>query len=133
MNNTDAITGTVIRECIKIHSAIGPGCFEKVYEELLCYELTMAGLCVQRQLLLPIEYKELHIKNAYKLDLLVENRLVLELKAVYPMPPVYFAQLRTYLTLLNFKHGMLINFKVDLMKHGIHRVFNNFGRESLIN
>jgi GxxExxY protein len=80
---------------------------------------------------LPIQYEELNIENAYKLDLLVEDMLVLELKTIYPLPSVYFKQIRTHLSLLNLKHGMLLNFKVELMKDGIHRVFNNFGRESL--
>ena len=89
------------------------------------------GFKVQRQLLLPIEYDELHIENAYKLDMLVEDMLVLELKTVYPLPSVYFKQIKTQLSLLNLKHGMLLNFKVELMKDGIHRVFNNFGKETL--
>jgi GxxExxY protein len=87
---------------------------------------------VQRQLYLPIEYEEVNIENAYKLDLLVENMLILELKTLYPLPSVYFKQIRTHLSLLNLKHGMLLNFKVELMTDGIHRVFNNFGKESLI-
>ncbi len=127
----DELTGIVVDLCIRIHSRIGPGCFEKVYEEILYYELTKLGFHVQRQVVLPIEYEELHIENAYKLDLLVENILVLELKTVHPLPPVYFKQIRTQLSLLNLKHGMLLNFKVELMKDGIHRVFNNFGGESL--
>lgn len=127
----DELTGLVVNICIKIHSKIGPGCFEKVYENILYYELTKAGLWVDRQLILPIEYEELHIPAAYKLDLLVENKLVLELKTVYPLPAVYFKQIRTQLSLLNLKNGMLLNFKVERMKNGIHRVFNNFGQESL--
>ena len=127
----DELTAIVIDLCIKIHKRIGPGCFEKVYEEILYYELTKLGLGVKRQIIMPIEYDELHIENAYKLDLLVENRLVLELKCVYPLPPVYFKQIRTQLSLLNLKHGMILNFKEELMKNGIHRVFNNFGRETL--
>lgn len=102
-----------------------------MYEEILYYELTKKGLNVKRQLLLPINYEELHIEKAYKLDLLVEDRLVLELKTLYPLPSVSFDQVRTHLSLLNLKHGMLLNFKVSLMKDGIHRVFNNQGRESL--
>lgn len=81
--------------------------------------------------MLPIEYEDLIIKDAYKLDLFLEKKLILELKSVFPLPPVYFKQIRTHLSLLNLKHGMLINFKVDLMKDGIHRVFNNFGKETL--
>lgn len=127
----NTLTGIVINLCIKIHSTIGPGCFEKVYEEILYYELSKLGFKVQRQVLLPVEYEELRIENAYKLDLLVEDRLILELKSVSPMPPVYFKQIRTQLSLLNLKHGLLLNFKVDLMKDGIHRVYNNLGKESL--
>lgn len=76
------LTGIVVDIFVKIHSRIGPGCFEKVYEEILYYELTKLGFKVQRQLLLPIEYDELIIENAYKLDVLVEDMLVLELKTV---------------------------------------------------
>ena len=85
----------------------------------------------KRQALLPIQYDELYIQDAYKIDLLIENKLIVELKSVHPLPPVFFNQIRTHLSLLNLKHGMLINFKVALMKDGIHRVFNNFGREEL--
>ena len=125
------LTAIVVDLCIKMHSRVGPGCFERVYEEILYYELTKLGFKVQRQLLLPIQYDELYIKDAYKIDLLVEDKLVLELKSLYPLPAVYFNQIHTHLSLLNLKHGMLINFKVSLMKDGIHRVFNNFGREEL--
>ncbi len=122
------LTAIVVDLCIKIHSRVGPGCFERVYEEILYYELTKPGLKVQRQFLLPIKYDELFIKDAYKIDLLIEDKLVLELKSVFPLPPVYFNQIHTHLSLLNLKHGMLINFKVPFMKEGIHRVFNNFGK-----
>ena len=127
----NTLTGIVIELCIKIHSKIGPGCFERVYEEILYYELTKLGFKVERQILLPIAYEDLKIDNAYKLDLLVEGMLVLELKTLHPLPPVYFKQIRTHLSLLNLKHGMLLNFKVELMKDGIHRVFNNHGRLKL--
>ena len=125
------LTGIVVDLCIKIHSKVGPGCFEKVYEEILYYELCKLGIEVRRQVLLPIQYEELYIEKAYKLDLLLENKLVLELKSLYPLPPVYFNQIHTQLSLLNLKHGMLINFKVPMMKEGMHRVFNNFGSEAM--
>jgi GxxExxY protein len=128
----DELTNLVINLCIKIHTRIGPGCFEKVYEEILYYELNQAGIKVERQLLLPVEYEELHLKNAYKLDLLIEDKLIVELKSVHPLPPVYFNQLQTHLVLSNLKHGLLLNFKVPLMKDGIHRVFNNKGREEIV-
>ena len=121
------LTGIVVNTCIKIHNRIGPGCFERVYEEVLYYELQKLNILVHRQLMLPIIYDGLHIENAYKIDLLVENKLVLELKSVYPLPLVYFKQIRTQLSLLNLKHGMILNFKTEKMKDGIHRVFNNFG------
>ena len=123
------LTGLVVDLAIKIHSKVGPGCFEKVYEEILYYELQQQGITAHRQLLLPIEYEALNISNAYKLDLLVDNKLVIELKSVYPLPSVYFKQLRTQIGLLNLKHGMILNFKEAMMKDGIHRVFNNFGQE----
>lgn len=125
------LTSVVIGLCIKIHSKIGPGCFERVYEELLYYELTRLGYKVLRQLLLPITYETLYIKNAFKVDLLVEDKLVIELKSNFPLPPVFFNQVHTHISLLNLKHGMLINFKVPMMREGINRVFNNFGREEL--
>jgi len=129
--NINELTAVVVDLCIKIHSKIGPGCFERVYEEILYYELTKLGYKVERQILLPINWDELHINNAYKIDLLVEDMLVLELKSIHPLPPVYFNQIRTQLSLLNLKNGMLLNFKVELMKDGIHRVFYNSGRNSL--
>ena len=125
------LTGVVVDLCIKIHRKVGPGCFERVYEEILYYELIKLGYKVNRQIMLPIDYEELHIDNAYKLDLIVEDMLVIELKSVHPLPPVFFKQIKTQLSLLNLKHGFLINFKVELMKDGIHRVYNNFGKETL--
>ena len=126
------LTGIVVDICIKIHSKIGPGCFERVYEEILYYELIKRRLAVKRQISLPISYEELYIRRAYKLDLLVEEKLILELKTLHPLPSVSFDQIRTHLSLSNLKYGMLLNFKVSLMKDGIHRVFNNKGRECLV-
>lgn len=128
----DDLTNLVINLCIKIHTRIGPGCFEKVYEEILFYELIRSEIKVERQLLLPINYEELNIRRAYKLDLLVDDKLVVELKSIHPLPPVFYNQLQTHLVLTNLKHGLLLNFKVPLMKDGIHRVFNNKGREQIL-
>ena len=126
------LTAIVVGLCIKIHKKIGPGFFERVYEEILYYELIKLGLKVRRQFLLPIHWNELYIKDAYKIDLLVEDKLILELKSIFPLPTVYFNQIHTHLSLLNLKHGMLINFKVPKMKEGIYRVFNNIGKEELL-
>jgi GxxExxY protein len=80
------LTGIVVDLCIKIHSRIGPGCFERVYEEILYYELIKVGIDTERQILLPIEYDELIVKDAYKLDLFIERKLILELKSVFLCP-----------------------------------------------
>lgn len=125
----NTLTGIIIEAAIKVHTTIGPGCYEKVYEECMVYELYRKNVEVHRQLTLPISYEELRIENAYKLDLLVDERVIVEIKCVYDMHPVHFKQLNTYLKLLNLKHGILLNFKTNLMKEGIHRVFNNKGIE----
>ena len=127
---TEELIRKIIGLAIKIHSKIGAGCFEKVYEEILYYELQKSGIVVHRQMVLPITYDELYIENAYKLDLLIENKIVVELKSVFPLHPVYFKQLKTQLALLNLKYGLILNFKTELMKDGIHRVYNNFGEDS---
>lgn len=121
------ITGIVLDASIKIHTEVGPGCFEKVYEELLNYELVRRELKVQRQVMLPLAYEDVYIEDAYKLDLLVEDRLVIEIKSVEKVHPVHFKQVRTYLKLLKLKNGILLNFNVEWMKEGFHRVFNNEG------
>ena len=78
---------------------------------------------------MPIQYEALEIENAYKLDMLVDNRLIIELKSVYPFPIVYFKQIKTQLSLLNLKYGLILNFKSELMENGIHRIYNNNGAE----
>ena len=121
------LTGTVVDCSIKIHTAIGPGCFEKVYEEILSYELAKRGVSFIRQVMLPVKYEALKIPDAYKIDLFIEEKLIVEIKCVEYILPVHFKQVNTYLKLSNLKQGMLLNFKVDLMKDGIHRIFNNSG------
>ncbi|HEX2607704.1 MAG TPA: GxxExxY protein [Flavisolibacter sp.] len=123
----DDITYLVIDAALRIHSTVGPGCYEKVYEEILYYELHKQGLNMERQLIMPIQYEDLHIKNAYRIDLLVEGRLILEVKSAETVIPIHFKQVMTYLKLMHLKNGMILNFKVNKMKEGIHRVFNNFG------
>ena len=127
----NTLTKTVIESCIKIHSTVGPGCFEKVYEEILYYELVKKGIKTERQVSMPIRYETLFISGAFKLDLLVEDRLIAEIKSIECMAPVHYKQVTTYLKLMNLKHGIILNFKVNRMKEGIHRVFNNFGNSRL--
>jgi GxxExxY protein len=118
----DIISGTVLDACIKIHTAIGPGCFEKVYEETLNYKLYQRGLLVERQRLMPISYETLLIKDAYKMDFLIENKLVVEIKSVERLAPLHFKQIMTYLKLSGRKNGLLLNFNVEWMKYGFNRV-----------
>ncbi|WP_315819604.1 GxxExxY protein [Paraflavitalea speifideaquila] len=122
------LTGTIIESCIKIHSTIGPGCFERVYEEILHHEIQKRNIPIQRQLLMPIYFEDLQINDAYKLDLLVDGRLIIEIKSVENVLALHYKQLQTYLKLMKIKNGLLLNFKVDLMKNGVHRVFNNLGQ-----
>jgi|SRR6478735_508936 len=121
------ISGIVVDAAVKIHSAIGPGCFERVYEEVLYFELNKRGLYVERQITMPIEYDILVINDAYRLDLLIEKKIIIEIKSIEHISPVHFKQVMTYLKLMNIKNGIILNFKTNLMKDGIYRVFNNFG------
>ena len=127
LTDINHLTSTIIEICIKIHYTIGPGCYEKVYEELLFYEISKRNIPIERQLLMPISYEGLQLDDAYKLDLLIDKRLILEIKSVEKIAAVHFKQIKTYLKLMNIKNGLLLNFNVDLMKEGIHRIFNNFG------
>jgi GxxExxY protein len=119
------LTGLLLHTGIRIHKQMGPGCYEKVYEESLCHELQTRGIRVDRQLLLPIRYEELFIPNAYRVDLLIENQLVVEIKTLARVAPVHFIQVQTYLRMMNLKNGVLMNFNVPKLKNGFHRIFNN--------
>jgi GxxExxY protein len=121
------LTGIVLNACIKIHTEIGPGCFERVYEETLYYELVKRNIYTERQLLMPLSYEELFIGDAYRIDLLVDKRLIIEIKSIERVAPVHFKQVMTYLKLTKLKNGLLLNFNVEWMKDGFHRVFNNEG------
>ena len=117
--------GTVIiASAIKVHSAVGAGLLESAYETCLLYELEKQGLAVQRQVLIPLRYEDLTIDNGYRVDLLVENRVVVELKALETILPVHRAQLLSYLRLGGFKLGYLLNFNVARMRDGIVRLVN---------
>ncbi len=95
---------------------------ESAYEECLCHELTLKMIQFERQILLPIKYKDVKLDCGYRLDLIVENRLIMELKACHNLIPLYDAQLLTYLRLTNIKVGLLINFNVPVLKEGIKRL-----------
>ena len=120
MDNYD-LTGIILKKAYEVHTALGPGLLESTYEECLCYELSMYGLKVERQKTLPIEYKGIKIENGYRLDIVVEDKVVIELKSVETLLPIHSAQLLTYLKLSKIKHGLLINFNVKSLKEGIKR------------
>lgn len=116
------ITGKVIGCAIEVHKALGPGLLESAYEQCLTHELQLAGLSFQRQKPLPVKYKEVVLDCGYRLDLVVENKLVVELKTVDQLQKIHEAQVLTYLKLSGISIGLLINFNEALLKHGIKRL-----------
>jgi GxxExxY protein len=114
----------IIGAAIKVHSALGPGLLENAYEICLVYELEKLRLRARRQVLVPIRYEEMLIDNGYRLDLLVDECVVVELKAIEQVLPVHRSQLLSYLRLGGFKLGYLLNFNVPLMRDGITRLVN---------
>ena len=120
------LTERVIGACIEIHRALGPGLLESAYEECLCYELSQAGIRFERQKPLSVHYKDVKLDCGYRLDLVVQEKIIIELKAVESLLPIHEAQLLTYLKLSGITLGLLINFNVAMLKHGIKRIVNNF-------
>jgi len=115
------LTGLIIKAAIEVHRNLGSGLLESSYEECLCYELAEMGIPFEQQKILPVTYKEKLLESVYRIDILVDNRVVLELKSVEKVLPVHEAQLLTYLKLTGIKTGLLLNFNVPLMKDGIKR------------
>lgn len=115
----------IIGCAIKVHKSLGPGLLESAYEECLFYELQRSGLKVAKQKALPLVYEEVKLDCGYRVDLLVENKVVIEVKSVEALNDIFLAQVLTYLKLLNCKLGLLINFNVVRLKEGIRRVVNN--------
>ena len=114
------ITKKIISCAIEVHINLGPGLFESTYEKCLKYELEKAGLKVQNQVIIPLTYKELNLDSGYRLDLIVEKKVIVELKTC-ELTSLHTSQILTYLKLTNKKVGLLINFNVDLLKNGIRR------------
>ena len=116
----------IVFDCaLKVHQSLGPGLLESAYEECLYYELRKTGLNVEKQKPLPLIYEEVKLDVGYRIDIIVENKLIIEIKSVEALNDVHFAQLLTYLKLTNCKLGLLINFNVSLIKNGVKRVVNN--------
>jgi GxxExxY protein len=119
------LTEKIIGAAIEVHKVLGPGLLESAYEVCLAHELSLANLSFERQLALPVTYKSLPLDCGYRLDFLVENTVVLELKTVEGLQPIHQAQLLTYLKLGGWPIGLLINFNVPVLKKGIKRMVHN--------
>ena len=119
------ITQEIIGACIEIHREIGPGLLESAYEECLCYELSQRGLNFERQKPLPVRYKAVQLDCGYRIDLVIEDAVIVELKTVESLLPVHEAQLLTYLKLTGIELGLLINFNVRMLKDGVRRMKNS--------
>lgn len=119
------ITDQIIGAAIEVHKELGPGLLESAYEECLCHELKCRSIQFCKQEPLPVNYKGLRLDCGYRLDLLVENSIVVEIKSISSVEPIHKAQMLTYLRLGKWQVGLLINFNVPVLKQGIHRLVNN--------
>jgi GxxExxY protein len=115
----------ILDAAFRVHTALGPGLLESAYEHCLCYELHKNGLCATNQVQLPVIYDGVKIDAGYRIDILVENRIIIEVKAVDRLLSIHDAQLLTYLKLANTHVGLLINFNVKSLKNGIKRIVHN--------
>jgi GxxExxY protein len=122
--NENEIAKIVVDLCVKIHKTLGPGLLESVYEAALVYELKKLGIPVAQQIDIPVEYDHLHLDIGFRADVIIDNKVIVELKSVETLLAVHKKQLLTYLKLSKFKLGLLANFNVDLMKDGITRIAN---------
>jgi GxxExxY protein len=118
------IAKIVVDLCVKIHKILGPGLLESVYEAAPVYELKKLDIPVEQQVDIPVEYDQVRLCIGFRADLIIENKVIVELKSVETLLPVHKKQLLTYLKLSKFKLGLLANFNVDLMKDGITRIAN---------
>ncbi len=123
--NENEISKVIFDCALKIHKNLGPGLLESAYEECLFYELKKCGLKVEKQKALPLIYEEVKLEIGYRIDIIVENKVIIEVKSVDALNDVHLAQILTYLKLSDCKLGMLINFNVTFLKNGIRRVVNN--------
>ncbi len=118
------ISKVVFDSALKVHQNLGPGLLESAYEECLYYELCKTGLLIEKQKPLPLVYEEVKLEIGYRIDIMIENKFIIEVKAVDALNDIHLAQVLTYLKLSNCKLGLLINFNVTLIKNGIRRIIN---------
>jgi GxxExxY protein len=127
----NTITEQIIGTAMDVHRVIGPGLLESAYEACLAFELRLRGLVVEQQKPLPVVYKEVKIDCGYRLDMVVNNLVIVEIKAVERLTPVHEAQLLSYLRLLNYRVGLLLNLHCTMLKHGIRRIVNDFPNSAI--
>ena len=125
MRDIDEVTGAIVDAAVRIHRDLGPGLFESVYEAILARAIEEKGLLVERQKGMRLEYEGMMFAEAFRVDLLVERRVIVELKSVEKLAPVHTKQLLTYLRIADFRVGLLLNFGAYTMREGIKRVVNN--------
>lgn len=118
------ISNIILGCAIEVHKRLGPGLLESAYQECLCHELTSKGLSIVKEKPMPIIYKDIKLNHGYRIDILVENKVVIEIKTVDAFSDVHIAQILTYLKLGEYKLGLLLNFNVTSLKNGIKRVIN---------
>jgi GxxExxY protein len=111
--------------CFRIHKQYGPGLFESVYEEIFCYELAKTNIPFYRQHPIPLVHEKIKMDAGFRADVLIDNKVIVELKSIEALAPVHFKQVQTYLKLTGCKLGLLVNFNVALIREGIHRIVNN--------
>jgi GxxExxY protein len=128
--NENGIAKEIVDAAFLIHTSLGPGLLESVYETVLSYELTRRGLQVSRQQAIPVVYENVRIEEGYRADLIVENKVIVEIKSVEALGHIHKKQLLTYLRLADKRLGLLINFNVALIKDGITRIVNGLEEES---
>jgi GxxExxY protein len=123
--NENEISKILVDCCFKVHTGLGPGLLESIYEEVLSYEIIKRGLNLERQKGIPVIYDQIKMELGFRADIIVENKVIIELKSIETIAPVHTKQLLTYLKLTGLKLGLLVNFNEALIKDGIKRIVNN--------
>jgi GxxExxY protein len=125
MYSENDLSKLLVNHFYKIHKQYGPGLYETVYEEIFCYELAKTGVAFTRQQAIPLIHEEIKLDTGFRADVIIENKVIVELKSIELLAPVHYKQVQTYLKLTGLKLGLLVNFNTSLIKDGIHRIVNN--------
>jgi len=132
VNNLNQLTEAIIGAAIEVHRALGPGLLESTYEMCLCRELTIRGITFERQVSIPVQYKGIKLDCGYRADIVVNGSILVEIKAIDSLLPIHDAQVLTYLKLGDWKIGLLMNFNVELLKHGLRRRVLDLAEETTL-